>query len=340
MKVDVLLDTRRRTWNPSSGTGVYAARLADEAGAVDSGLEISFLDRSRFVDMSQTSQSTIHRLARWPRKLASDLVEVPARSASARLTHLLYPEGMALGRFVVTVQDIDVIEGGPSHALSSKYYAWRTVALAKGAARVLCPSRQTASGLERILGSAHNIDVVHLGVDVPVVAETVVAARPYLLYTGGSAARKNVSSLFAAWDLVRREFSGELLITGGFSDWPHALPPGVRRLGVVSRDRLWGLYATAAAVLYPSPKEGFGFPVLEGALLGRPVICGCVGIVPELEPGLVLTTDVRSSKEIAAAVFEALSGWTPDPVAVDRARAHFTWRRCAEETLGIYRSLL
>jgi len=336
---DVFIDARRARWNASSGTGVYANRLV--AHLPGAGLSVRVLDDSRLVDLRGTRPSLGSRLLRWPRKLASDLVEVPLASVGARLTHLLYPEAAARRPFVVTVHDLDVVERGMGHAFSARYYGWRTRAAVRSAERVICVSGETASAVARVLGRTDGVRVVHQGIDWP--SEPISPERgggPTFLYSGGFATRKNVAALFVAWQLFRRESEGTLLVTGRPPAQGGLLPDGVRPLGVVSRERLWRLTAGATAVVYPSVREGFGFPVLEGALLGRPVVCGRVGIVPELPPGLVLDVDVTDPEAIAAGLRDAASGWTPDAAAVRRAREHFTWSRCADETVAVYREVL
>lgn len=90
--------------------------------------------------------------------------------------------------------------------------------------------------------------------------------------------------------------------------------------------------ASASMVVFPSDFEGFGLPVIEGMLLGVPVVIG-----PE-----------PATLEIAGGHASVLADWTPHALvdAVDRARqrddasleaarvhaARFTWSRCVEQT--------
>jgi len=338
MRNEVFLDARRAAWNPYSGTGIYATNLVRSLGYLRPTTRIGVLRNSRFVNLGRPRSGPLERSAIWAAKLLSDWVEVPMSAAGSQLTHLLYPEGYAPGPFVVTVQDLSVRHRGNGYPSSFRYYAWRTRSLVRRAVRVLCPSAFTAAQVKQLLGRTKGVHVIHLGVEAPAPDSDSVdrATLPFLLYTGGGSARKNLAVLLEAWRLIRRNYGGELFVTGASCDERLRAAPGIRYLGPVERRALWDLYRKADAVIYPSTEEGFGFPILEGALLGRPVVCGAVGIVPELEPGLVLTVDVRSPKAIATAVERTQEGWLPDSRAVDRARSHFTWNRCAEETIELY----
>ena len=92
------------------------------------------------------------------------------------------------------------------------------------------------------------------------------------------------------------------------------------------------LMKSTSMVVFPSDFEGFGLPVVEGMLLGAPVVIG-----PE-----------RATMEVAGGHAAVLADWTPQAVAdavaratgfdrahLERARAHaaeFTWARCVEQT--------
>jgi len=99
------------------------------------------------------------------------------------------------------------------------------------------------------------------------------------------------------------------------------------------------LMKSTSMVVFPSDFEGFGLPVVEGMLLGAPVVIG-----PE-----------AATTEIAGGHASVLADWTPAALAdaVDRAahfdaahleaaRAHaaeFTWARCVEQTRDFLASL-
>jgi alpha-1,3-rhamnosyl/mannosyltransferase len=93
-------------------------------------------------------------------------------------------------------------------------------------------------------------------------------------------------------------------------------------VGYVRDGWLPGLYAGAAAVVYPSWYEGFGLPVVEGLAAGVPVVASTA-------PALV---------EVAvAAVRAALAGEGGAPAAREgrrRAAARFRWEDAGRALAG------
>jgi glycosyltransferase involved in cell wall biosynthesis len=120
-------------------------------------------------------------------------------------------------------------------------------------------------------------------------------ARPYVMYSGGSDARKNLDRLIHAYaDLpsgVRR--SHQLVLVGKMpAQRVDALqatalglglrPDEVRILGYVEDDDLVLLYNLCALFVLPSLHEGFGLPALEAMSCGAAVIAGNASSLPEV----------------------------------------------------------
>jgi glycosyltransferase involved in cell wall biosynthesis len=338
---DVFIDARRTSWGPGTGIATASDALLDRLPERAPDLSIRVLRASRISKLERSvPQAPTARAARWAAKLASDLIEVPALAAGARLVHLLYAEAATRGPTVLSLYDTTILEQRRELPSSFAYYVWRTRRLARSAAVVLCPSNATATRVTTVLGPRRDLRVVHLGVDGEGPSAPVEPLdRPVLLYPGGYSPWKNVGTLLEAWDDVRTTWDGELVLTGAGA--PRVLPPASRAVGLLPRAALRNMYAAASAVAYPSTSEGFGFPILEGAVRGVPVVCGRVGIVDELPEGLVRISDVESSEGFADGLRDVLlGGWRPDASAVRTAREHFTWDRCADETVAIYRALL
>lgn len=116
----------------------------------------------------------------------------------------------------------------------------------------------------------------------------------------------------------------------------------VKRLGYVRDEDLPFLYAGARAFIYPSIYEGFGLPVLEAMAAGVPVVTSNRASLKEVAGTLAPTLDPDDHSGLSAALREALET-SADPVARERRAAWartFTWQRCAEQTIAIYRRAL
>jgi alpha-1,3-rhamnosyl/mannosyltransferase len=175
----------------------------------------------------------------------------------------------------------------------------------------------------------------------------------YVLYLGSNKPHKNIHRLIEA-AVSARQTCGEgfhLVLAGawdpGFTD-PRKI---VRSLGacewtrwispVEERD-LPALYAGAAAFIFPSLYEGFGFPVIEAMACGAPVACSNASSLPEVAGDAALLFAPESPSSIEEAMTRI---WQDASVAEDlrekgfRQAARFSWERTARKTLEIYRGV-
>jgi alpha-1,3-rhamnosyl/mannosyltransferase len=116
-------------------------------------------------------------------------------------------------------------------------------------------------------------------------------------------------------------------------------PAGVRYLGYVPERDLPGLFAGAAAFVYPSLYEGFGFPVAQAMATGTPVITSSVSSLPEIAGGAALLVDPHSEAELRGAMREILTSPSRrnELSALGRANANrFSWPECARRSLQFF----
>jgi glycosyltransferase involved in cell wall biosynthesis len=236
---------------------------------------------------------------------------------------------------------------------------------ARAAAHVLTDSEFSAAEIVAAYGlDRESITVAPLGVSsafqpgVPGVAcELPTNVRsPYLLHVGDLHERRNVLTVVEAVLEARRHFGAlaglTLVLAGldrGVGDALRAIahesgaPDAVIHLGTVDEERLHVLYRCAAAVVYPSRYEGFGFPVLEAMASGAPVIASRAASIPEIVGDAGILLDPDDVAGWAAAIIRVIND---EPLrehlrAAGLARAaQFTWMRTARATSGVYGRVL
>jgi alpha-1,3-rhamnosyl/mannosyltransferase len=170
--------------------------------------------------------------------------------------------------------------------------------------------------------------------------------RPFFLFPARAYPHKNHRFLIRAYAPLADE--ADLVLTG--AAWPHdaavaaeaerlGLPRRVRRLGLVPRGDLAGLYRAALAFTFPSRFEGFGAPALEAMSLGCAVIASNAASLPEVvgEAGILL--DPTDEDAWTKAMSHMLTRPDLREALAQRGReraARFSWRRAADLQAAAY----
>jgi len=174
----------------------------------------------------------------------------------------------------------------------------------------------------------------------------------YFLFVGNRSAHKN-------FDALLRAFAGAPRLAGSFRIACYGGGPltdneraAAQTLGLAPEavlhlrggdDVLGVAYANATAFVYPSLYEGFGIPPLEAMSASCPVLSSNTSSLPEVmgDAGLLFDPkDIEALRDALLRVAES-SAVREDLVRRGHARrALFSWQRCAEQTLAIYRSVL
>lgn len=178
------------------------------------------------------------------------------------------------------------------------------------------------------------------------------------LAVGGVEQRKNTIGLLDAFRIVQTRYpSSHLVIAGGASLLDHdayvtrfaaaleasGLPDGsVIRTGPLPQALMPALYRTAAALVFPSIKEGFGLVVLEAMACGVPVVVSRIAPFTEyLGDGDVLWCDPHDAGSIAAAMLAALEAPIRHDLIVRglAVAARHDWATAARAHLAAYEAL-
>jgi glycosyltransferase involved in cell wall biosynthesis len=247
--------------------------------------------------------------------------------------------GQAFVQTLLDVQHLDLPQlfGRAELAFRRHYY--------EGAARradvVITISEFARTRMIELLGiPGDRIRVAHLGVDADAYTPQLGARDEFVLYPARGWKHKNHARLIEAMRLVRAERPDmRLVLTGGGLDSLGELPEWVDVRGLVSGDELRELYRSAAVLAFPSLYEGFGLPPLEAMASGCPVAATDAGSVPEVCGDAAVLFDAEDPAAIAAGILDALARSAElARRGLEQVRA-FTWERCRDAHLDVYRSV-
>ena len=171
--------------------------------------------------------------------------------------------------------------------------------------------------------------------------------KNFLLYVGAIEPGKNIDKIFKALkELGDKNIS--LVLTGGLG-WEkdnilkllddYNLKENVFLLPYIEDNELTLLYQSAEILLYISPYEGFGLPVLEAMASGIPVISSKIPPIKEFADNCVLFIDPNNIFEISNAILKLQSDniFKKELIIKGKKRAEsFTWNRPAQIIISNY----
>jgi glycosyltransferase involved in cell wall biosynthesis len=192
------------------------------------------------------------------------------------------------------------------------------------------------------------VHVIHNGAtdltDTPQAAVPGVGDAPFLLHISRMAPSKNIAALLdmaAAWP------EQHLVLAGATSAYTGEVRQQVNtrglrnitiQLDISEAQKAW-LYAHCTGFLFPSLAEGFGLPPIEAMHFGKPVFLSRLTSLPEVGGDAAHYFDSFDGAAMRTVVQAGLAA--PDQSAAIAAHARrFSWQRCAQEHIALYRTLL
>lgn len=257
-------------------------------------------------------------------------------------------------KVVLTVFDM-IHELFPEYVAARDSTSQKKAIAVKRADHIICISEHTRNDLIDLFKvDPAKISVVYLGFSLRKTPRNMVPLnkRPYFLYVGDRKGYKNFASLLKAYATNRalqRDYDLAIFGGGSLSVQERTL---IDRLGIhAERIRqfngddtiLAGLYRQASLFVYPSLYEGFGIPPLEAMSFDCPVVCSNTSSIPEVVGDAAVLFDPRSSDALGDAIKHVLNDITLRQDLIVRGRERiklFSWKKCAEQTLDVYRRML
>lgn len=260
------------------------------------------------------------------------------------------------------VKSVNVIhdlnfEHFPEHLplLARKYYRYYFQKFAHKASRILTVSEFSKKDIaETYKISPEKIDVVYNGVNeyfLPIdegkkiqTMEKYSQSKPYFVFVGSLHNRKNLSGLFEAFDLFRKQTQDfKLIVVGEKRWWTGDIENAYDMLkykedvvftGRVSTEEMNNLIASAEALVLPSFFEGFGVPIIEAFNCGTPVITSNVTSMPEIAGDAALLIDPYSVESICDAMTKLTNDEKLKQVLIQKGNIRkklYSWQQSSDK---------
>jgi alpha-1,3-rhamnosyl/mannosyltransferase len=314
-----------------------------------------------WVPCKPLARRAYHRLRNWSAE--AQLKRMHGRYVFHEPNYMLGPYQ---GPSLITVHDLSHIHYPQYHPADRIDYFERNLpASLERADHVFTVSDFVRDEIIQLLNvPAERVTRVYNGVDdryvprdraslAPVLARYGLADKTYLLVVGTLEPRKNLRTLVEAFCQLPQAWQERFplvlvgsrgWIDGDFIKQLERLSASGRVIwpGYVPEQDLPLLYAGAHGFAFPSIYEGFGLPALEAMACGVPVLVGRRSSLPEVVGDVGLQVDTESVQALKQGLQQLMEDtlWREQagPAGVERAKL-FSWQRCVEETLAVYRQV-
>lgn len=258
----------------------------------------------------------------------------------------------SLGRrpMVITYHDTNFVS---THNPNRRMARLQQLSLAR-ANRVIAVSENTRRDIINHFDiNPDKISVIYHGVSTlpnDVFAKIKAPAFPYILYVGLRHSFKNFHNFIRAFALIAQQYPEvEIICTrepfnADEQKLFHQL--GIaKRMHIITADEatLACLYSNALLFIFPSCYEGFGMPILEAMAYGTPCALSNASCFPEIAANAALYFPPDDIHAIASTISELLSNNSLRKTMRQRGfkrAALFTWEKCVEQHINLYKSML
>jgi len=258
-------------------------------------------------------------------------------------------------KVLLTIHDLNPLHEGKPVEEQKKSVA-KTQSLIDRSDAIVCISEFTKSDVIKNCDTGNKpLYVIHNGihkVDTPpaVNGSLIRSGRPFLFGMGYVNTKKNYHVLLP---LLHHNPDLEMVIAGRLDepDYVAAIKQQAEQMGVAERlhltgpvsesDKAWYL-SNCMAFVHPSLAEGFGAPVVEAMLFGKPLFLSNLTSLPEIGGDAAFYFSSFDGEHMQTVFRDGMQRYTDtnmSAVVLNRGK-FFDWEQSAAQYLKVYESLL
>lgn len=176
-----------------------------------------------------------------------------------------------------------------------------------------------------------------------------LSSKNYVLTVSTISPRKNIQTLIKAFNLIKDEYDGNLVIVGS-NGWLYEdiykmveqmnIKHRVVFTGKINDDELKVLYKNSKVFVYPSIYEGFGLPPLEAMSYGVKTIVSDVECLKEVLGNGAKYFNPYDYNELSKIIKPFLVSGNKQIYDYSEVLNKYSWKKCGEETLKVYERVL
>ncbi|MBT5338102.1 glycosyltransferase family 4 protein [Candidatus Falkowbacteria bacterium] len=369
----IAIDARMYGASQFSGIGTYIQKLTDELFMLDKTNEyILFLREPEFSRFNPPNERVTKVLTKVQHYTLTEQTSFILELMKHKFDLIHYPHFnspiLYRKKSICTIHDITPFYY-PGHKAKSGFRQWayRTVfkSTMHKSRKIIAVSNSTKRDIVRHFNiNSEKIEVIHHGVDerfkiiensgiISTVKEKFGITKPYIFFVSVWRSHKNIEGLIQAFNLLKKKHNLDIqLVLGGREDLHYTkvqdeinrspFKHDIIATGFIEDDELPAIYNGASAFVVPSFIEGFGLIGIEAQNCGCPVVSTNTSSMPETLGESALFFDPKNIEEMAKQINLVLTDKKTNQELIDKAKYNverFHWRKCAEQTLQIYKNL-
>ena len=218
---------------------------------------------------------------------------------------------------------------------------------------IICISNSTKKDLMEYYNIPDDkISVIYLATDFTLTKNQSPLRDRYILYVGTRWKYKNFSALLEVMAKGRNILQKYKLVTFGGGEFSREEIDQIDKFNFDKTNilQLHGddnllktLYRNAEFFIYPTKYEGFGIPLLESFSQKCPVLCSNISSLKEVAGDAATYFDPNNTQSILDGIKKITSNTEYKNKSIEKGLIklkEFSWKRCALETLNVYKKLI